>query len=173
MLKSSVTLLPVLFAAVAGAMVTVQAGYNAQLGKMMGHPLWATLASFIIGLIGIVAIMAALRVPAPIMGSLTGAPWYLWLGGLFGAIYVTAAIMYAPQLGAAVFMAAVVVGQMLASLVLDHYGLAGFSERPVSLVRLLGAALLVIGLLLLQAPAKKATGAAAPIVPAQQENPLP
>lgn len=172
MLKSSL-LLPVVFAAIAGAMVTVQAGYNAQLGKMMGHPLWATLASFIIGLIGIIAIMAIMRVPAPTIGSVTGAPWYLWLGGLFGAIYVTSAIMYAPQLGAAVFMAAVVVGQMVCSLVLDHYGLAGFSERPVSLMRLAGAALLVIGLLLLQAPAKKGTGAAAPIVPAQQENTLP
>ncbi len=173
MLKSSVSLLPVLFAAFSGALVTVQAGYNAQLGKMLGHPLWATLASFVIGLVGIVAIMGALRVPAPVLGGLTGAPWYLWLGGFFGAIYVTAAIMYAPQLGAAVFMAAVVVGQMLASLLLDHYGLAGFSERPVSLMRLLGAALLVVGLLLLQAPAKKASGAAAPVVPAQQENPLP
>lgn len=173
MLKSSVALLPILFAALAGALVSIQAGYSAQLGKMMGHPLWATLASFVVGLIGIIAIMVALRVPAPVIGGLTGAPWYLWLGGLFGAIYVTTAIMYAPQLGAAVFMAAVVVGQMLASLVLDHYGLAGFSERPVSLMRLLGAALLVIGVLLLQAPAKKTADASAAVVPAQQENPLP
>lgn len=173
MLKPSLSLLPVILAAGAGAMVTVQAGYNAQLGKMLGHPLWATLGSFIIGLIGIVAIMAALRVPAPSLGGLSAAPWYLWLGGLFGAVYVTAAIMYAPQLGAAVFMAAVVVGQMLCSLVLDHYGLAGFSERPVSLVRLLGAALLVAGVLLLQAPAKKTADTALPDGPAQQESTLP
>lgn len=173
MLKSSIALLPVMFAAIAGAMVTVQAGYNAQLGKMMGHPLWATLASFLVGLAGIIVIMIMMRVPPLTLGSVSAAPWYLWLGGLFGAIYVTAAIMYAPQLGAAVFMAAVVVGQMLASLVLDHYGLAGFSERPVSLMRLLGAALLVVGLLMLQAPEKKTGGAPAPIVPAQQENPLP
>ncbi len=170
MMKSFVFIFPVLLSGLAGALVCVQAGYSAQLGKMLGHPLWATLASFIVGLIGIITIMIALRVPAPTLGGLATAPWYLWLGGLFGAIYVTTAIMYAPQLGAAVFMAAVVVGQMLASLLLDHYGLAGFSERPVSLVRLLGAAMLIGGVLLLQAPAQKQAGGGTSPVPAQQEK---
>lgn len=156
-MKFIVSLMPLGVSALAGAVVTLQAGYNAQLGKALGHPLWGTLVSFLVGLAGIVAVMAALRVPSPSFAAAAALPWWIWLGGLFGAFYVTAAIMLAPQLGAAVFMGAVVAGQMLASLLLDHYGLGGFSEKPVTTARLAGALLLIAGVLLLQTPAPQKT----------------
>lgn len=156
-MKFLLSLLPLGVPAAAGALVTLQAGYNAQLGRALGHPLWATLVSFLIGLAGIVAVMMAMRVPAPALAPAAALPWWIWLGGLFGAIYVTAAIIFAPQLGAAVFMGAVVAGQMLASLLLDHYGLGGFPEKPATLARLAGAVLLIAGVFLLQAPAAPKT----------------
>jgi transporter family-2 protein len=167
-MTASLPLLPLGVSLLSGALVAVQAGFNPQLGRLLGHPLWASLVSFLIGTLALTAVICAMRVPAPAWpGTLGAAPWWLWLGGVFGAFYVTAAILYAPQLGATVFMAAVVVGQMLASLLLDHYALAGFAERPLSAWRLAGAVLLVAGLVMIQlssAP-RAPTSAGVPPVP--------
>jgi bacterial/archaeal transporter family-2 protein len=52
-------------AILAGALVPIQAGANAALGRNLGHPLWATMASLAISAIAAMAVMAVLRVPAP------------------------------------------------------------------------------------------------------------
>jgi transporter family-2 protein len=72
------------------------------------------------------------------------------VGGLLGAVYVLTTIILAPKLGAATLIAAVVAGQMMASLILDQYGLVGFPVHPVSALRLLGAALVIAGVVLVQ-----------------------
>ncbi|HHQ9770913.1 EamA-like transporter family protein, partial [Pseudomonas aeruginosa] len=77
-------------------------------------------------------------------------PWWSWLGGLFGAAYLTVAILVAPRLGAATFIACVVAGQMLVSALCDQFGWAGFPVRRLSWEGYLGLALVVAGVLLLQ-----------------------
>lgn len=175
MIKSGLLLFPLGLSILAGVLVSLQAGYNPQLGRLLGHPLWAAFLSFVIGTLGLVAVMIALRVPVPAFSlTVSQAPWYLWLGGLFGAFYVTTAILYAPQLGGAVFMGAVVVGQMVASLLLDHYALAGFAERPMSPWRVGGAALLVVGLMMMQlAPDVQRTAPVAAPAPLPSERDTP
>ena len=59
-------------------------------------------------------------------------PWYQWTGGLFGAFYIAAAVVLAPRLGAAALIASIVAGQMIASLVLDTRGWAGFAQQPLT-----------------------------------------
>jgi transporter family-2 protein len=61
-----------------------------------------------------------------------------------------ATIVLAPRLGAATMIAAIVAGQMIASLVLDQYGLLGFPIHPISGVRVFGAALVIGGVILVQ-----------------------
>jgi transporter family-2 protein len=73
-----------------------------------------------------------------------------WSGGIIGALYVLAAVVLAPRLGAGTLVAAVVAGQMITSLVLDHYGLIGFPVHPLSAVRFIGAALIIMGVVLIQ-----------------------
>jgi len=73
-----------------------------------------------------------------------------WSGGIFGAIYIAVSILLIPRLGAAMVIALIVAGQMLGSLVFDHFGLLGVPMHPASLPRLLGAALLVGGVVLLR-----------------------
>ena len=67
------------------------------------------------------------------------------MGGTLGAVYVTSALVLAPRLGVATLVGLIVLGQVLASLVIDHYGLLGVAVRPASLPRLLGAGLLLAG----------------------------
>ncbi|AKF98105.1 DMT family transporter [Pseudomonas aeruginosa] len=147
--------LMVLMAVSVGGMVVLQAGSNALLGRLLGHPLSASLTSLGVSL-GVVSLgLLLVRVPLPASASLGGAPWWSWLGGLFGAAYLTVAILVAPRLvaprlGAATFIACVVAGQMLVSALCDQFGWAGFPVRRLSWEGYLGLALVVAGVLLLE-----------------------
>ena len=59
-------------------------------------------------------------------------------------------IYLAPRLGATSMLAWLLAGQMLASLLLDHYGWLGFPEQPINWTRLLGVSLLIAGALLVR-----------------------
>ncbi|WP_025140752.1 DMT family transporter [Achromobacter sp. DH1f] len=136
-------------AILAGALVPFQAGANATLGRHLGHPLWATMASLAISAMAAMAVMALMRVPAPSFSEIGRLPWWGWTGGLSGVFYITAALMLAPRLGAGAFLAAVIAGQMLAALLLDRYALVGFAANALNPGRLLGAVLIAGGALLM------------------------
>ena len=154
-----VTLL--ILAALGGSAITVQAGLNAQVGRMLGHPLWATLVSLTVSVISIVPLLVIFRVTTPHLSSLDSAPWWVWIGGALGAFFITVALMTAPELGAVVFVSAVVMGQTIASIVLDQFAIAGFPSRPVTLWRIVGALLVVIGVLISAWAAQAATQSSA------------
>jgi transporter family-2 protein len=135
-------------AALGGSAITVQAGLNAQVGRMLGHPLWATLVSLTVSIISIVPLLVIFRVTPPNLSSLDSAPWWVWIGGALGAFFITVALMTAPELGAVVFVSAVVMGQTIASILLDQFAIAGFPSRPVTIWRVVGALLVVIGVLI-------------------------
>lgn len=139
-----------LLALAAGVLLPVQAGVNAQLRSAVGSPVVAALVSFLVGTGGLIAASAILRPPLALRTAWAMSPWWHWVGGLIGALYVVATIVLAPRLGAATMIAAIVAGQMVASLLLDHYGLLGFPVHPVNGLRVLGTALVIGGVILVQ-----------------------
>jgi transporter family-2 protein len=143
-------ILLLLLALAAGVLLPVQAGVNAQLRSVLGSPLAAALVSFMVGTAGLGAAAVILRAPTALRAAWAVSPWWLWIGGLIGALYVVASIVLAPKLGAATLVAAVVAGQMIASLLLDQYGLLGFPTHPMNGLRVLGAALVIVGVILVQ-----------------------
>ena len=143
-------ILLLLLALGAGVLLPVQAGVNAQLRSALGSPIAAALVSFVIGTVGLVALVLLLRSPFPWRSAWATSSWWQWSGGLLGAVYVVATIVLAPRLGAATLVAAVVAGQMLTSVLLDQYGLVGFPVHPLSALRLLGAGLVIGGVILIQ-----------------------
>ncbi|NQD38486.1 DMT family transporter [Permianibacter sp. IMCC34836] len=145
------------FALIAGAVVPMQAGANAALGRNLGHPLWATLVSLTVSVVLGIAVLSWLRLPMPSAVSAIRGPFWTWFGGIAGIIYVSSAVVLAPKLGLTTFMAAVVTGQVLISLLLDHYGLLGLAVRPITLLRVLAAALIVSGVVLLHFSSAPAT----------------
>jgi transporter family-2 protein len=110
----------------------------------------ASLISFAVGTLALLAYTAATRPQLPTLAALTSAPWWVWAGGLFGGVFVTAAAAFAPRLGAATFISITIAGQVLVSILLDHFGVVGFAARPVTLPRLLGALLLIAGVLIVR-----------------------
>lgn len=144
-------------AVIAGAVVPFQSAINANLGRGLGHPLWATLASLMVSILVLLPVMLALRLPLPSLAFITKAPLWMWAGGAFGVCFISLALMLLPKLGASGFIALALAGQVAASLMLDHFGLFGLVERQMTLPRVAGAVLLIAGVALIQfsaAPAK-------------------
>jgi transporter family-2 protein len=128
----------------------VQAGVNAALARHAGRPEWAAFISFAVGLAVLGVWLLAARARPPALDALRLAPGWAWTGGLMGAVYVTATILLAPRLGLAATLALSVAGQMTAALVLDRLGAMGLATRPMTPARVLGAALLVAGVVLVR-----------------------
>ncbi|AJP57683.2 hypothetical protein UC34_13180 [Pandoraea vervacti] len=158
---SASVLLPLFIAMVAGAAVPFQAGSNAALGRTLGHPLWATVASLLVSLIVVVPVLVGMRAGWPNLAAAARGPWWLWIGGVAGVAYMTAALVLTPRLGAASFIVCVIAGQVVASLIIDHFGLMGLMTKPVNLTRVAGVALIVAGMLVVQWGTKAAATSAA------------
>lgn len=137
-------------ALLAGASLSVQAVINAALGRGIGRPLTAALTSYVVGILVLIVAAGLSRTPWPDSTTVRDLPWWLWIGGCFGAYYVTMSIFAAPRLGAATLIAVVIAGQMLAALVLDHFGAAGLPEHGITLWRAVGAVLITVGVVLVR-----------------------
>ena len=140
----------ILLAIVVGFALPVQAGVNAQLRLSLGHPLTTAFASFLVGTLALGLMLLVFQVPLPAARVASQAPAWHWIGGILGAVYIAVAVVLAPRLGAATMIASVVAGQMLASLLLDHFGWVGFARQEATPARLLGAGLIILGVRLLQ-----------------------
>lgn len=137
-----------LTALIAGALMPVQAGVNARLRDFLGDPLMASLVSFCVGTAALLAFILVTRTPWPSLAAASAAPWWSWFGGALGAFFVAVTIILAFKLGATGLMAWIIAGQLIASVLLDHYGALGFAVREVSWQRLAGVLLLFAGAVL-------------------------
>lgn len=146
----SVTFWLTLLILVVGLTIPVQAGVNAQLGKFSGNPVFAALVSFAVGTLALLVAMMTGFWPWPSLEKLSGIPFWAWLGGLLGALFVLSTLIAVQRLGAATMLSLIVVGQMISSLYFDHYGMLGFPHHPVSPLRIAGAALLIVGVVLIR-----------------------
>ena len=139
-----------LLALIGGAAAATQVVVNSQLRNWVGHPVVAAFVSFFVGAVVLLLYILVLRLPWPELSKSFQAPWWVWIGGALGAFYVWTTVVVAPKLGAAVLMGMAVTGQMLISLVLDHYGLLGLQRHPMNLWRCLGVGLLLLGVAIIR-----------------------
>jgi transporter family-2 protein len=135
--------LAVLFMAVVGGLIALQAPVNAGLGKATGT-FAAALVSFIVG----TAVLAAIVVVSGKAGGVaeaTNVEWYYLIGGILGAAYVFTALVTVDTIGAGGVAAATITGQLTASVLLDRLGVLGLEETPLTFERMVGVALLLAG----------------------------
>jgi len=132
-----------------GAVITMQVGANTRLKEAFGEAMPAVIISSMLGVVILAAATLVSRTPWPSAARLAGAPWWAWLGGLLGAVYAVATVLLARRLGAATLTAAVVTGQLVCSVVLDHVGALGFTEHALSAGRVVGCLLMIAGFVLI------------------------
>jgi bacterial/archaeal transporter family-2 protein len=129
----------------AGALIALQAPINATLGGSIGNVAAATV-NFVVGAVILIVVTLAF---AGGFGSLSSAgelPWYYTIGGgVVGAVFVLVAILTVNSLGAGGITAATLAGQLAASVVIDRLGILGLAEREITVERIAGVGLLMLG----------------------------
>ncbi|WP_028454721.1 DMT family transporter [Chitinilyticum litopenaei] len=138
-----------LLALTIGLVVPLQAAINNQLKHVIGgSTVLAALVSFVVG--GLTLALVALATGQKWQGlaNLPRAEWWMLLGGVLGALFVFGTTLLAPKIGVAVMLSLIIAGQVVASLLFDRFGLLGMPLRDINSWRLLGAVLVVIGVVL-------------------------
>jgi bacterial/archaeal transporter family-2 protein len=133
----------------AGALITIQAAINARLGSVLGNNMHAVLVSFVVGTVAALFYCLVEGGHAASWETVRAAPWWVWTGGLLGAVFVWTTIFAVPKVGVSVMFPIVVAGQMVAAIVVEHFGLLGSEKVPVSLPRVGGVLLVVLGVMVL------------------------
>ena len=132
----------------AGCLLGAQPSVNGQLGQNVHHPLQAALISFTSGTIIILLICIGLGIfPPTFTRSPAELPWWIWTGGAIGVVMVTTSLILVPRVGSLPWFAAVMTGQTVAALLLDHFGLLGNPQSRATPIRLIGTAFLIVGVL--------------------------
>lgn len=142
-------LLPAL-AALAGVGIVVQQALNANLRAALGSGAWSGFVSFFVGVVCMGIFALATRESFSLATAADRLPWWVWCGGIFGAVFVALGLFLVPVIGAATFFTFLIAGQMAGSLAFDHFGWLGIPVRPLDATRLVGVALLVAGVVLVR-----------------------
>lgn len=143
------SVLAMLAVVIGGAATALQAPTNAKMMTAVGSPVNAAFVSFAVGTaaLGLLAVVMQVR---PDLAASRALPWYAWVGGLYGAVFVVAAAWGVPRLGVATTIILMVAGQLLLSVVLDHFGAMGMPKQPISLGRVAGVGLVIAGVLMVR-----------------------
>lgn len=133
-----------------GVLLPLQVLLNAALGRQTAGPLFASMCSFFVGS-AVLTLFWLVSRPTLDAAALARVPWWAWTGGMIGALYVAAATFLIPRTGAAALMCLVVLGQLVGSLLVDHYGILN-ARQPVDALRIVGVVLVAGGALLVVRP---------------------
>src|SRR5262245_2019581 len=108
-----------------GALIAVQAPINARLRLAVDSPVGSALVSFVAGTLVLAAATLALGDAGRVVSGLGGGPWWAYLGGACGAVFVFATLVSTPRVGVTTTFVAVILGQVVAAGLIDHFGWLG------------------------------------------------
>jgi len=140
---------PAGFVLFAASLLSAQAACNAAINRAVGQPVIAVMISLLGSLVAVILFgLGSGRLwPVP-FGRFGDVPAWAWLAGLGGAFFVSAQALMVPRLGAALFTSLAVTGQVAMAMALDHFGALHLPQHTASPLRIAGAALIVLGMIL-------------------------
>lgn len=134
----------VLVSLLAGAANPFQSATNGQLNKQLGQPVWAGIVTYASGLAGMLLLQLFVRQPAP-LAQAAEVNWWAWMGGLISILSTVAGLMLVQKLGSGIFTSLSLTASLVVSVLLDHFGILGLKHHPASPGRIVGCALLIVG----------------------------
>lgn len=140
-------MLAVVFGVLVGLVMPVQTNANSRLRLSVGSPFLASLISFTVGFLALLATVLLLDGRLPDLSLGADRPAWLWSGGLLGVVVLTGNIFLFPRLGSVQTVVLPIMGQVLMGLLIDHFGLFNAPQTVLTVTRALGALLLVLGVL--------------------------
>jgi transporter family-2 protein len=152
--------LMILVTVVIGMAIALQPVVNRELAHHVNHPLQAAFISFTSGTLLLALLCAGMhffqRTPPPQVETLSKGPWWMWLGGTLGVFFITASIYMVKPLGPTTMLMCFIAGQLMASIVLEHFGLLNSPVRPITAQRLFAVLLMAVAIFLITTPGWKA-----------------
>ena len=133
-----------LVAIIAGAANPLQSASNGQLNKQLQQPVWAGIAIYIIGLLGMLVVQGFARESLP-LANVGRVSWWAWTGGLISILSTVAGLTLVQKLGSGIFTSLSVTASLVISVLLDQFGWMGLKQHQASPGRLIGCVLLVAG----------------------------
>lgn len=134
----------------AGALLPFQAGLNAKLGKSLESPAYASIVCFAIGALAMLLYIPFSRDSMSIAGAKSASLVSILGGGIAGAVFITATMLALPRIGIATTMGLVVGGQIIAAVLLDHFGIFMTQPHHFNGFRLIGILCIIIGVAIVQ-----------------------
>jgi transporter family-2 protein len=142
-------LLFVVAAIAIGGVLALQPGLNAEVARRMGNPFAAGVVSICVSFALVIALFLSTRQTVS-WGATLSMPWYLWLAGTIGVIFVVGTLWLAPILGAALLFVCMIAGQMITATLADAFGFGGYQAQTFDPWRIVGIALVLAGVWLFQ-----------------------
>lgn len=127
-----------------------QAATNNKMAMVVDSPVLSAFISFAVGTVALLVYLLMTGVPLGNLSAAKDAPAIAWVGGLLGAFFVAAAVTLVPRLGVAMTFSLIIAGQMIVTLIIDHFGLLGVPEKAVSIPRVAGILLITAGVVLIR-----------------------
>ena len=140
-MKSLFYILPIM----AGVAMTVQSGINSQLRVAINHPTLAAFISFVTGTVALGIMLLFSKQAFPALQHYAATDWYKFTGGLLGVFVVMVVLLSVQEIGASNMFVLVVAGQLFTALLMDHFGVLGMRENPISLQKIIGIVLVIGG----------------------------
>jgi transporter family-2 protein len=137
------------FAFLAGSLLPIQGAFNTRLAAAAANPIHASLISFVVGTLALGAYSVVTR-QAVSWAGLASAPWYAWIGGLCGSVTLTAIILTYPRLGPGLGFGLLIAGQLVVSILLEHFDILVAQPHPISVLRVVGVALVLGGVVMIR-----------------------
>lgn len=149
-MKMSTQLTFIILALFAGMMIPFQSAMNAQLGKTLQSPYYSALTVFFIAFIGLLVYIAINRFPLPSFAAFQSSPKWSYLGGILGGIYILLIVVCAPKVGIGNVTVMVLLGQIIAAVLIDQFGLLNAAIHTINWQRVVGIVLLIAGVYLVK-----------------------
>lgn len=140
----------IFLAIAAGMAMPTQAVVNGKLATTVDSPILAAFISFAVGTVALFVYILLTGIPLSQLAQSTNAPLIAWIGGFLGAFFVSVMATVVPRIGVALAFSLAIGGQMIITLLIDHFGWLGVPEKPLNLYRVFGAALITIGVVLIR-----------------------
>lgn len=145
-----------LLALIAGASNTTQTSINTKVSQKFGSPLLGSIFSFgtawILSGILLLIFDRGMHIP---FNSIAEEPFWIWFGGPCGTGIVALSILCLPKLGSALNVMLIAFGQIMTGLLVDSFGLFASPVIPLSIFRIIGAVLVIIGVVLVSGKISK------------------
>lgn len=133
-----------------GALLPLQTGLNARLGKSIGSPIYASLLSFVVGALAVLIYLPftteTLNLKLLKSASITS----LLGGGIIGALFITLTMLALRTIGMALTFSLVIAGQIILAVFLDHFKILVSEQHPFNAWRMAGILMIILGVIIVQ-----------------------